>query len=165
MEIVTPVPKKTTKLEKLTDMRKMVSTSDFSKIFEKYFKEWIMEDIYNNLSSSQYGGKKGTAGTEHGTVNFVDRILQMLDQNDKYAVIVSYDNWRGAFDRQDPTIMIKKFIELGVRSSLVLQGILIGQLLYCGSSDDAASEIPQEDKFKLLGVWVSEDLSWSRKVK
>ena len=56
-------------------------------------------------------------------------------------------------------------MELGVRSSLVLQGILIGQLLYCGLSDDAASEIPQEDKFKLLGVWVSEDLSWSRNVK
>ena len=75
-------------------------------------------------------------------VNFVDRILQMLDQNDKYAVIVSYDNWRGAFDRQDPTITINKFIKLGVRSSLFPQRIIIGQLLYCGSSDDAASEIP-----------------------
>ena len=30
------------------------------------------------------------------------------------------------------------------------QGTLIGQLLYCGSSDDAASEIPQEEKFKYV---------------
>ena len=28
------------------------------------------------------------------------------------------------------------------------QGTLIGQLLFCGLSDDAASEIPDEDKFK-----------------
>ena len=115
MEIVTPVPKKTTKLEKLTDVRKIASTSDFSKIFEKYLKEWILEDISDNLSASQYGGKKGT-GTEHVIVNFVDRILQMLDQNDKSAVIVSYDDWRGAFKRQDPTININKFIKYGLEA-------------------------------------------------
>ena len=40
----------------------------------------------------------------------------MLDQNDKSAVIVSYDDWRVAFDRQDPTIKINKFIILGVGS-------------------------------------------------
>ena len=88
--------------------------------------------------------------------------------------------WRCAFDRQDPTITINKFIKLGVRSSLIPilidylknrkmkvkmngleseirelvggspQGTLIGHLLYCGSSDDAASEIPEEDKFKYI---------------
>ena len=93
---------------------------------------------------------------------------------------MSYDDWKGAFDRQDPTITINKFIRLGVRSSLIPvlidylrnkkmkvkmnglesevkdlvggspQGTLIGQLLYCGSSDDAASEIPEEDKFKYI---------------
>ena len=30
------------------------------------------------------------------------------------------------------------------------QGTLIGQLLYCGSCDDAASEIPDENKFKYI---------------
>ena len=30
------------------------------------------------------------------------------------------------------------------------QGTLIGQLLYCGSSDVAASEIPEGDKFKYI---------------
>ena len=101
-----------------------------------------MEDTFNILSSSQYGGNKGTAGTKHVMVNFANRILQMLDQNDNYAVIVSYENWRGAFDGQYPTITINKFRKLGVRSSLFPQKIIIGQLLYCGSSDDAASEIP-----------------------
>ena len=70
-------------------MRKIASTSDFSKIFEKYLKGWIFEDISDNLSPSQYGVKKGT-GAEHVIVNFVDRILQMLEGNEKSAVIVSY---------------------------------------------------------------------------
>ena len=57
MESVTPVPKKT-KLEKLSDVRKISSTSDFSKIFEKYLKQWILEDIQDMLSPSQYGEGK-----------------------------------------------------------------------------------------------------------
>ena len=121
-------------------------------------------------------------GTEHVVVNFVDRILKLLDNNHSTspAVIASFADWRGAFDRQDPTITINKFIQLGVRSSLVPvlidylrnrqmkvklngeeseshgliggspQGTLIGQMLYIGGSDDAASEINNEDKFKYI---------------
>ena len=74
MELVTPVPKKNKELEKLSDMQKIASTSDFSKVFEKFLKEWIIKDISDNLSPSQYGGKKGI-GTEHVIVNFVDRVL------------------------------------------------------------------------------------------
>ena len=79
-----------------------------------------MEDISRNLSPAQYGGKKGM-GTEHVIVNFVDRILRLLDHNHTTspAVMVSFADWRGAFDRQDPTITINKFIQLGIRSSLV----------------------------------------------
>ena len=178
MESVTPVPKKN-KLEKLSDVRKISSTSDFSKIFEKYLKQWIFEDISEKLSPSQYGGRQGT-GTEHCIVNFVDRILHLLDSSDRCAVIVSCADWRNAFDRQDPTKTISKFIRIGVRSSLVPilsdylrnrrmkvkmngieseikdlvggspQGTLLGQLLYIGSSDDAASEISEDDKFKYV---------------
>ena len=180
METVTPVPKKTTKLKLLTDIRKIACTSDYSKLFEKFLKDWILEDISGNLSPTQYGGQKGM-GTEHVIVNLVDRVLKLLDNSTTSpAVIVSFADWRGAFDRQDPTITINKFIKLGVRSSLIPilidylrnrqmkvklngeesevrsliggspQGTLIGQLLYIGGSDDAASEISDEDKFKYI---------------
>ena len=180
LETVTPVPKKT-KPEVLSDVRKIASTSDFSKIFEKYLKGWIMEDISNNLSKSQYGGKRGM-GTEHAIVNFVDRILKLLDSNSSTssAIIASFIDWRGAFDRQDPTITINQFIKLGLRSSLIPilidylherkmkvklngeeselkdliggspQGTLLGQLLYIGGSDNAAGEISEENKFKYI---------------
>ena len=181
METVTPVPKKVTKLKLLKDIRKIACTSDFSKLFEKFLKDWIIEDISQNLSPTQYGGKRGM-GTEHVIVNFVDRVLKLLDSNNTTspAVMVSFADWRGAFDRQDPTITINKFIQLGVRSSLIPilidylknrqmkvkmngeesevhsliggspQGTLIGQLLYIGGSDDAASEVSNEDKFKYI---------------
>ena len=180
METVTPVPKKTTKLKLLTDIRKIACTSDYSKLFEKFLKDWILEDISKNLSPTQYGGQKGM-GTEHVIVNFVDRVLKLLDNSTtRPAVMTTFVDWRGAFDRQDPTITVNKFIQLGVRSSLIPllidylnnrqmkvklngeesevksliggspQGTLIGQLLYIGGSDDAASEICDEDKFKYI---------------
>ena len=53
-------------------------------------------------------------------VCLVDRILKMLDSTtDSAAVIASMVDWKNAFDRQDPTLAIKKFIDLGVRSSLI----------------------------------------------
>ena len=55
-------------------------------------------------------------GTEHMIVCLLDRTLKLLDQHpDRSAVIASYLDWASAFDRQDPTIAIKKFIQLGVR--------------------------------------------------
>ena len=78
-----------------------------------------MQDINSNIDIGQFGGQKGT-GTEHMIVCFVDRILQLLDTHpDKSVVIASCLDWSAAFDRQDPTLAISKFIKLGVRSSLI----------------------------------------------
>ena len=78
-------------------------------------KDWIMEDISPNIDIGQYGGQKGI-GTEHLIVCLVDRILKLLDSNtERSAVIAACVDWQAAFDRQDPTIAINKFIALGVR--------------------------------------------------
>ena len=71
-----------------------------------------MEDIGANLDIGQFGGQKGT-GTEHMIICLLDRILKLLDQNpDRSAVIATYLDWASAFDRQDPTIAIRKFIQI-----------------------------------------------------
>ena len=71
------------------------------------------------MDSGQYGGLPGI-GTEHMVVCRVDRILKLLDRNtDRSAVIMAGLDWSAAFDRQDPTLAIKKFIKLGVRPSLI----------------------------------------------
>ena len=67
----------------------------------------------------QFGGQKGM-GTEHMMVCFIDRILKLLDSHpDKSAVIATSLDWAAAFDRQDPTLAIIKFIKLGVRAALI----------------------------------------------
>ena len=106
--------------------------------------------------------------------------MNILDDPERFAVILSSYDWSGAFDRIDPTKFAVKMIRLGIRSSIVRviidflndrkmevkmnghtstpydlvgggpQGSLIGQLIYIISSDDAAEDIPEEDKFKYI---------------
>ena len=139
-----------------------------------------MEDVSDQIDTGQYGGLPGI-GTEHMIVCLVDRILKLLDMNtDRSAVIMAGLDWCAAFDRQDPTLAIKKFIQLGVRPSLIPllvsyltdrkmkvkfngelseflaligggpQGTLLGQLEYLVQSNDNADIVPPEDRFKYI---------------
>ena len=88
-------------------------------MFENILKDWIIADIDSKLDKSQYGNRKGT-GTEHMLVNFMDKLLKLLDQNaNKSAVLATLVDWSSAFDRQDSTLAIEKFLKLGVRGSIV----------------------------------------------
>ena len=108
-EWVTPAPK-ITDAKLITDLRKTSSTSDYSKIFEGFLKDWIMEDVCDNIDIGQYGGQPGI-GTEHMIVCLIDRVLQLLDTYpDKSAVIAANLDWSAAFDQQDPTLGIDKLI-------------------------------------------------------
>ena len=51
-EYVTPVPKHTKNLETLKDVRKIASTSDYSKIFESFLLELINQDIQTKMKKS-----------------------------------------------------------------------------------------------------------------
>ena len=178
-EWVTPAPKVTHPKE-ISDLRKISSTSDFSKVYEGFLKQWIMEDISKNIDIGQFGGQTGI-GTEHMLVCFLDRVLQLLDKHsERSAVIATYLDWSQAFDRQDPTLAIIKFIKLGVRPALIPllvsyltdrtmqvkfngemsaflaligggpQGTLLGGLEYLAQSNDNANSVPPMDRFKYV---------------
>ena len=178
-EWVTPAPK-VTHPQDITDLRKISCTSDYSKLFEGFIKDWVMEDISNNIDMGQFGGQVGI-GTEHMIVCFLDRILNLLDRHtDKSAVIATYLDWSAAFDRQDPTLAIQKFIQLGVRPSLIPllisyltdrkmqvkfngehsriltligggpQGTLLGGIEYMAQSNNNADVVPETDRFKYI---------------
>ena len=114
-------------------------------------------------------------------VSLLDRIMKLLDRHpDKSAVIAASLDWAAAFDRQDPTIAIQKFIELGVRPSLIPllisylsdrqmkvkfngeesefmgligggpQGTLIGQLEYLVLSNNNADTVSADDRYKYI---------------
>jgi len=117
-EWVTPIPKIASP-KVVKDLRKISCTSDYSKLFERFLKKWIDEDIKQSIDKSQFGNQKGT-GTEHLLVTMIDRILSHLDQNtNSPAVILTMLDWSAAFDRQCPNIGIRKFQELGVRSNIL----------------------------------------------
>ena len=178
-EWVTPVPKVTSP-KTITDLRKISSTSEASKVYEGFLKEWIMEDISPNIDPAQFGNQAGT-GTDHMMVAMLDRIILMLDESDGHAaVITALIDWSAAFDRQDPTIAIQKFYNMGVRSSLIPilvsylqgrkmtvkfgssvssvhdlpgggpQGALVGGIEYMVNSNDNADFVEDEDKFKYV---------------
>ena len=179
LEWVTPAPKVTNPKE-ISDLRKISCTSDYSKLYEGYLKEWIIEDISDKIDIGQFGGQAGV-GTEHMIVCYLDRILKLLDTYpDKSAVIATSLDWSAAFDRQDPTLAILKFIQLGVCPSLIPlltsylsdrkmrvkfnnemselfnligggpQGTLLGGLEYLVQSNDNADIVPAEDRFKYI---------------
>jgi hypothetical protein len=178
-EWVTPAPK-ISNPKLIKDLRKISGTSDYSKVFEGFLKDWIMEDVGKNIDIGQYGGQPGI-GTEHLVVCLLDRVLKLLDtHNDKSAVIMTCLDWSAAFDRQDPTLAIKKFIKLGVRPSLIPlltsyltdrkmqvkfngelsqflaligggpQGTLLGQIEYLVQSNDNADIVSPDDRFKYI---------------
>ena len=178
-EWVTPAPK-ISNPQGIHDLRKISSTSDFSKTYEGFLKDWIMEDVSSNLDIGQFGGQPGM-GTEHMVVCFLDRVLKLLDTYpEKSAVIATSLDWSAAFDRQDPTLAIIKFLKLGVRPSLIPllasyltdrrmkvkfngemseflaligggpQGTLVGGLEYLVQSNDNADIVPPEDRFKYI---------------
>ena len=78
-------------------------------------KDWILKDIGPNIDEAQFGNQKRTS-TEHLLVKLMDKILKLIDQNPiRSAVIASMLDWSSAFDRQDATLAIKKFLKMGVR--------------------------------------------------
>ena len=173
-EWVTPAPK-LSHPQVIQDLRKISGTLSFSKAFEGFIKDWIMEDVASNIDIGQFGGQPGL-GTEHLLVCFIDRIQKLLDTNqDMSAVIAAMVDWSAAFDRQDPTLAIIKFIKLGVRPSLIPllvsyltdrrmkvkfngetligggpQGTLVGGLKYLAQSNDNADVVPPEDRYKYI---------------
>jgi hypothetical protein len=178
-EMITPAPK-VSHPKLIKDLRKISSTSDYSKVFESFLRDWILEDISGNLDIGQFGGQPGT-GTEHMMVYLVDRILKLLDSTtESTAVMAAMIDWSNAFDRQDPTLAIKKFIKLGVRTSLIPllasyledrkmkvkfngkysnehsligggpQGTLLGLIEYLVQSNDAADFVDAKDRFKYI---------------
>ena len=175
----TPVPKLKDggDLKTCDDVRKVASTSDFSKIFGSFLRGWVTEDIGAKININQFAGKSGI-GTEHLVVKLLDRVLSLLDKPGMRAVVAASVDWASAFSRTDPTKTVTKFIKMGVRSSIVNiliefledrqmtvkfngqessqfplvgggpQGSWTGQAAYIVSSDDSADCVPEDDQYK-----------------
>ena len=73
----------------------------------------MIEDMKPTKDPAQYGNTKGLS-TQHYLIKMIDRILTVLDRNNKkeaYAVVVQLVDWAQAIDRQCPLLSIKSFIK------------------------------------------------------
>ena len=121
LEIITPAPKKYPP-ENPSELRKISGTMNFSKIYEKFLAESIVEDMAPSSDPSQYGNEKGIS-TQHYLIKMINHILTNLDKSESKsevnAIITHLVDWNQAFDRQCPKLGINSFIENGVRKSLI----------------------------------------------
>ena len=60
-------------------LSKVASTSNYSKVFETFLRDWITEDIGRKIDLNQFASKKGV-GTEHLLEAMMDRVLGQLDK-------------------------------------------------------------------------------------
>ena len=120
LETVTPAPKKYPP-QSPKELRKISGTYNFSKIYEKFLAEVLVEDMTPTSDPSQYGNEKGIS-TQHYLIKMIDRVLKCLDKNNSkeaYAVVAQLIDWNQAFDRQCPKLGINSFIRNGVRKSII----------------------------------------------
>ena len=113
-------------------------------------------------------------------INKILTALDKNSAKEAFAVIANLVDWRQAFDRQDPKLAIKSFITNGVRHSLIPvlinyfqnrkmhvkwndviskvrdlpgggpQGCQIGMLSYLSQSNDSASFVQSDEKYKFV---------------
>ena len=142
-EWVTPVPK-VKDPDQIKDLRKISCTSDYSKLFERFLKKWITNDIEDKLDPGQYGNQKGT-GTEHLLVSLLDRILCHLDRNVNSPVIVSYlSNCSMSVKLNGVTSEVFQMPGGGP------QGTLLGVLEYLIQSNNNADCVDEDLRFKYV---------------
>ena len=118
IEYVSPLAKVNSPTE-FKQLRKIVSTSDYSKLYENILKEFILRDAERNFDSRQFGARKGV-GTEFLVITFVDRVLRLLESTKgKSAVLAAAADWVSAFDKIDPTSLSLKLIQVGIRPAII----------------------------------------------
>ena len=87
----------------------MSLTNGFAKIIEEFVANWVLHDIQHKIDINRYGNVKGVA-TSHYMVSLMHFLHSGADLS---------NNMRIAFDFIDHTLLINKFLQLGVRESII----------------------------------------------
>ena len=89
----------------------------FPKISEGFVTNWVLEDIQDKIDINQYGNVKGDS-TLHYLVSLM-HFLHMDVNNPKNIGTVVLTDFSKGFDLIDHTLLIRKFIQIGVRESVI----------------------------------------------
>jgi hypothetical protein len=181
IEFTTPIPKEFPP-RNTAELRPIAGLQIFDKVAEKVIAEMVISDMKNHMDSAQFANQEGQS-IQHYLILQIHRILSVLDKKEKrkiFAVIATLVDWKEAFSRQCPKIVIQSFIKNGVRPALIPllinyyqnrklvvkwhgvkskerdlngggpQGGIFGIWGYLSNSNDNAETINPEDKFKFV---------------
>ena len=101
---------KTTPCNREEELRPISLTSVLSKVQESYAVEWILEDVQEEISLSQFGGLVGSSAVL-ALVYLVHNWYQNMDSTGK--------DFRKAYDLINHNILLENFMDIGVRPSLI----------------------------------------------
>ena len=113
-EFVTPIPKKPVP-ESLNDLRNISCTALFSKVFESFVLDWIIEQV--GMRENQMGGMKG-AGAEHYLIQLWQSILEALEDPRSASILTSID-YAKAFNRLDFSHCLSALADKGASTELI----------------------------------------------
>ena len=100
------------------DKLRPVSLTDcFAKVSESFITNWVLEDVSDKIDTQQFGNIKGVS-TSHCLVSLLNFLHSGADAINNFGTVVLTD-FSKAFDMVDHTLMIEKFIHLGVRGAIV----------------------------------------------
>ena len=95
-----------------------VSLTDcFAKVSETFVARWVLEDINEMIDTRQYGNVQAVS-TAHYLTSLLHFLHKGADEINNIGMVVLTD-FSKAFDLVDHTLMIEKFITLGVRGATV----------------------------------------------
>ena len=92
-------------------------TDCFAKISEGFVVDWILSDIEHKIDVNQYGNVKGVS-TSHYLVSLMHFLHTGAERPKNVGTVVLTD-FSKAFDLIDHNLLISKFIQIGVRESLI----------------------------------------------
>ena len=108
------------------DQLRIISlTSFFSKTFEHFVIEWLLDYVGDKIDPNQYGGQKGNSIT-HYLIEFINFVLYNQDMSQPRAVLALMVDFKKAFNRQNHNTLITLLSDMGVPGWLL--SIVIGFL-------------------------------------
>ena len=82
-----------------------------------YVNDWIYEDVYDKISSSQFGGLPGTS-TIHALIYLLHKWNMAMESPQK-IVRITFLDFRKAFDLINHNVLLENFMQIGVRPAVV----------------------------------------------
>lgn len=110
--------KKVSNPEDEDQLRIISLTSFFSKIFESFVIDWLMEFVGDKIDWGQYGGLKGNS-ISHYLIEFTNFILYNQDLKNPRAILALMIDFSKAFNRQNHNTLIQILSDLEVPSWLL----------------------------------------------